>query len=56
MKVESKGSRILGSGNRTKGSRDAKGKGTRSTRVADTKECKRYSEIPWTSKLLSTLH
>ena len=54
--MESKGSKTLEGGNRTKESRDTEEKDTRDTRVANTEEYKKDSEIPWANKLLLMLY
>jgi len=54
--VESKESKTLEGGNRTKESRDIEEKGARGTRVTNTEEYKKDSEIPWANKLLLMLY
>jgi len=56
VKIEGKGSRVLGSDNRTRGDENGKRKGERSVGMADTKVCQRCTEIFGTGELLSSVH
>jgi len=54
--VESEGSRILGSGNRTEGGGDVEGEGERGPKLTNTKKCKRDIKISRTCQLLQAVH
>ena len=54
--MEDKGSRVLGSGNRTRGDENGRRKGERSVGMADTKVCQRYAEILGIGQLLLPIY
>jgi len=54
--MKGKGSRVLGSSNRTRGDEDGRRKGERSIGVTDTKVCQRCVEILGIGQLLLPIH
>ena len=56
MQIESKGSRVLGSSDRTRRDKDGRRKGKRSIGMADTKVCQRCAEVLGIGELLLLIH
>ena len=56
MQIESEGSRVFRSSNRTGRNKDGGEKGKRSLGIADTEMCQRRAEVLGTGQLLSPVH